>query len=131
MVGTDRGRLRASRDRIRDGVRRGAENGASRTRTGDLLGAIQALSQLSYSPAWELPINMRARGRAAYAPGAKDNREMNFGRRLALFFVLIAIVPTAALLAILLFVGHDSQRGKSDARIAAGLQTALAVSPGR
>src|SRR4051794_17991128 len=27
-------------------------SGASRTRTGDLLGAIQALSQLSYSPAW-------------------------------------------------------------------------------
>jgi hypothetical protein len=27
------------------------ESGASRTRTGDLLGAIQALSQLSYSPA--------------------------------------------------------------------------------
>jgi hypothetical protein len=26
-------------------------SGASRTRTGDLLGAIQALSQLSYSPA--------------------------------------------------------------------------------
>jgi hypothetical protein len=26
-------------------------DGASRTRTGDLLGAIQALSQLSYSPA--------------------------------------------------------------------------------
>ena len=28
-----------------------AWDGASRTRTGDLLGAIQALSQLSYSPA--------------------------------------------------------------------------------
>ena len=28
-------------------------DGASRTRTGDLLGAIQALSQLSYSPAEE------------------------------------------------------------------------------
>jgi hypothetical protein len=27
-----------------------SRNGASRTRTGDLLGAIQALSQLSYSP---------------------------------------------------------------------------------
>ena len=27
-----------------------AADGASRTRTGDLLGAIQALSQLSYSP---------------------------------------------------------------------------------
>jgi diguanylate cyclase (GGDEF)-like protein len=52
---------------------------------------------------------------------------MSFGRRLALFFVLIAIVPTAALLAILLFVSKDSQEGKSDARIAAGLQTALAV----
>src|SRR5918994_1361225 len=30
---------------------RAFESGASRTRTGDLLGAIQALSQLSYSPA--------------------------------------------------------------------------------
>ena len=29
----------------------GLFDGASRTRTGDLLGAIQALSQLSYSPA--------------------------------------------------------------------------------
>jgi hypothetical protein len=28
----------------------GISHGASRTRTGDLLGAIQALSQLSYSP---------------------------------------------------------------------------------
>jgi hypothetical protein len=31
-------------------VSRAFESGASRTRTGDLLGAIQALSQLSYSP---------------------------------------------------------------------------------
>jgi hypothetical protein len=30
--------------------RRPGRHGASRTRTGDLLGAIQALSQLSYSP---------------------------------------------------------------------------------
>jgi diguanylate cyclase (GGDEF)-like protein len=44
-----------------------------------------------------------------------------------LFFVLIAIVPTAALIGILVFVSHDSQRGKADARIAAGLQTAFAV----
>jgi hypothetical protein len=29
----------------------GLSDGASRARTGDLLGAIQALSQLSYSPA--------------------------------------------------------------------------------
>ena len=52
---------------------------------------------------------------------------MNFGRRLALFFVLIAIVPTAALIGILLLVGQDSQQGKADARIAAGLQTAVAI----
>jgi hypothetical protein len=37
-------------------------DGASRTRTGDLLGAIQALSQLSYSPA-------RAQGSYAQAAG--------------------------------------------------------------
>jgi diguanylate cyclase (GGDEF)-like protein len=52
---------------------------------------------------------------------------VSFGRRLALFFLLIAIVPTAALIAILLFVSSDSQRGKADARLAAGLQTAVAV----
>jgi diguanylate cyclase (GGDEF)-like protein len=52
---------------------------------------------------------------------------VSFGRRLALFFVLIAIVPMAALIAILIFVSNDSERGKADARIAAGLQTAFAV----
>ena len=52
---------------------------------------------------------------------------MSFGRRLALFFLLIAIVPTAALIGILLFVSADSQRGKADARLAAGVQTAVAV----
>ena len=52
---------------------------------------------------------------------------MSFGRRLALFFLLIAIVPTAALIAILLFVSADSQKGKADARLAASLQTAVAI----
>jgi diguanylate cyclase (GGDEF)-like protein len=56
---------------------------------------------------------------------------VSFGRRLALCFVLIAIVPATALIAILLLVSDDSERGKSDARIAAGLQTALAVYGGR
>ncbi len=41
-------------------------DGASRTRTGDLLGAIQALSQLSYSPA---PRSL-ATGSAGYAGAA-------------------------------------------------------------
>jgi diguanylate cyclase (GGDEF)-like protein len=52
---------------------------------------------------------------------------VSFGRRLALFFLLIAIVPMAALIAILLFVSSDSQRGKADARLAASLQTAVAI----
>jgi diguanylate cyclase (GGDEF)-like protein len=41
--------------------------------------------------------------------------------------VLIAVVPTLALIAILLFVSEDSQRGKADARLAAGLRTATAI----
>jgi diguanylate cyclase (GGDEF)-like protein len=52
---------------------------------------------------------------------------VSFGRRLALFFLLIAIVPMAALIGILLFVSDDSQRGKADARLAAGLQTAVSI----
>jgi diguanylate cyclase (GGDEF)-like protein len=52
---------------------------------------------------------------------------MNFGRRLGLFFLLIAIVPVAALIGILLFISQDSQRGKADARLAAGLQTAVSI----
>ena len=54
-------------------------------------------------------------------------RRVSFGRRLALFFLLIAIVPTAALIGILLFVGQDSQRGKADARLAAGFDTAVTI----
>jgi diguanylate cyclase (GGDEF)-like protein len=52
---------------------------------------------------------------------------VSFGRRLALFLVLIAVVPTLALIAILLFVSEDSQRGKADARLAAGVRTATAI----
>jgi diguanylate cyclase (GGDEF)-like protein len=52
---------------------------------------------------------------------------VSFGRRLALFFLLIAIVPGAALVSILLLIGNDSQQGKADARLAAGLQTAVTI----
>ena len=52
---------------------------------------------------------------------------MSFGRRLALFFLLIAIVPAAALIGILVFVSHDSAQGKADARLSAGVETAAAV----
>jgi hypothetical protein len=52
---------------------------------------------------------------------------MSFGRRLALFFVLIVLVPTLALVGILLIVSKDSRQGKADAALAAGLQTAIAL----
>ena len=62
------------------------------------------------------------------APRAKDTlRALRFGRRLALFFVLIALVPTLALIGMLVIVSEDSRRGKADARLAAGVETALAV----
>ena len=51
---------------------------------------------------------------------------MSFGRRLALFFVLIVLVPTLALVGMLIIVSEDSRQGKADARLSAGLDTALA-----
>ena len=76
-------------------------NGASRTRTGDLLGAIQALSQLSYSPEGGTYVGSLRGCQASRGPRIRCLR-VSFGRRLALFFLLIAVVPTVALLAILL-----------------------------
>lgn len=52
---------------------------------------------------------------------------MSFGRRLRLFFVGIVAIPMAAVAVLVLQVGHDSQVGKADARLAAGLGTARAV----
>ena len=46
---------------------------------------------------------------------------------MALFFVLIALLPTAALIGILLFISDDSRRGKADAHLAASLETGVAV----
>jgi diguanylate cyclase (GGDEF)-like protein len=52
---------------------------------------------------------------------------LSFGRRLALFFLLIVLVPTLALLAVVLFVSEESRSGKADARLAAGLDTATGL----
>ena len=52
---------------------------------------------------------------------------MSFGRRLALFFLLIVLVPTLALLVVILFVSEESRRGKADARLSAGLDTATGL----
>ena len=55
---------------------------------------------------------------------------MSFGKRLALFFILIALVPTLALAGMLILVSEDSREGKADARLAAGLETAIALHEG-
>jgi diguanylate cyclase (GGDEF)-like protein len=52
---------------------------------------------------------------------------VSFGRRLAFFFLLIVLVPTLALVAVLLAVSQDSRRGKADAQLAASLDTAVAL----
>jgi diguanylate cyclase (GGDEF)-like protein len=71
-------------------------------------------------------VGSQATFQAGRGPRIRCQR-VSFGRRLALFFLLIAIVPTAALIGILLFVSQDSQRGKADARLAGGLQTAVTI----
>lgn len=55
---------------------------------------------------------------------------MSFGRRLALFFILIALVPTLALVGMLVIISEDARRGKADARLASGLETAIALYQG-
>jgi diguanylate cyclase (GGDEF)-like protein len=52
---------------------------------------------------------------------------MSFRGRLFIFFTIIVIVPMAAVTVVLFRITSDSETGKSDARIAQGLTTALAV----
>lgn len=52
---------------------------------------------------------------------------MSFRGRLFIFFTIIVIVPMAAVAVVLFKITSDSESGKSDARIAQGLTTALAV----
>jgi diguanylate cyclase (GGDEF)-like protein len=52
---------------------------------------------------------------------------MSFRGRLFIFFTIIVIVPMAAVAVVLFKITSESATGKSDARIAQGLTTALAV----
>ncbi len=52
---------------------------------------------------------------------------MSFGRRLILFFLLIVVVPMLAVAGLLLQVTAESRNGKADARLAAGVQTAVSL----
>jgi diguanylate cyclase (GGDEF)-like protein len=52
---------------------------------------------------------------------------LSFRRRLTLFFVLIVVLPMIALAVLVNEVAGDSESGKADARLAAGLETAISV----
>ncbi len=52
---------------------------------------------------------------------------MSFRGRLALFFLLIVVIPIAAIALLVVDVTRDSQDGKADARLSTGVDTALAV----
>jgi diguanylate cyclase (GGDEF)-like protein len=52
---------------------------------------------------------------------------LSFRHRLTLFFVLIVVLPMIAVAALVINVTGESSSGKADARLAAGLETALSV----
>src|SRR5438045_5575079 len=52
---------------------------------------------------------------------------MSFRGRLFIFCTIIVVVPMAAVAVVLFRITNDSETGKSDARIAQGLTTALAI----
>lgn len=52
---------------------------------------------------------------------------MTFRRRLTLFFLLIVVLPMIAVAVLVVQIADDSETGKADARLAAGMETALAL----
>ena len=52
---------------------------------------------------------------------------MSFRGRLALFFLLIVVIPIAAIALLVVDVTSDSQSGKADAALSTGVSTALSV----
>ena len=52
---------------------------------------------------------------------------MSFGVRLRVFFVAIVAVPMVVLAAAIVVITRDSQDGKTDARLASGLETSRAL----
>ena len=52
---------------------------------------------------------------------------MSFRGRLALFFLLIVVIPIAAITLLVVDVTNESQEGKADARLSTGLTTALEI----
>jgi hypothetical protein len=90
-------------------------NGASGTRTRDLLGAIQALSQLSYSPA--LPGHARAaRARIQSPRRSQRRRNSRCGQRHALARPLTEIDESQSRLGVMSSARHAPRSSRSTTR---------------
>jgi diguanylate cyclase (GGDEF)-like protein len=64
---------------------------------------------------------------SAEADADLSSRPLSFRRRLTLFFLLIVVLPMIAVAIIVVQVSGESQTGKADARLAAGLETSLSL----
>ncbi len=53
--------------------------------------------------------------------------QLSYRHRLTLFFLLIVVLPMVALAVLVVSVSGDSSTGKADARLGAGVETALAI----
>jgi diguanylate cyclase (GGDEF)-like protein len=103
-------------------------DGARGTRTPDLLGAIQALSQLSYSPAKAVRGRISVRRGQPIVAGASprwgvrhrlplQGTPVSFRNRLSLFFLLLVIVPVLAVAAVGIVIVRNSESDRNDATI--------------
>ena len=70
---------------------------------------------------------MRCAGEGWLGNGRSKLLQVSFRLRLTLFFVLIVVLPMVALAVLVVQIAADSESGKADARLSAGLRTATTV----
>src|SRR3954463_1068480 len=104
-------------------------SGARGTRTPDLLGAIQALSQLSYSPEEPQSVarDQRCRGAGGPAATVPSAGKMSFRNRLRLFFAMIVVAPMVVVAIVLFFLIFGSEKGQADAKADTQRRVAQAI----
>ena len=70
---------------------------------------------------------MRCAGEGWLGNGRSKLLQVSFRFRLTLFFLLIVVLPMVALAVLVVQISADSESGKADARLSAGLRTATTV----
>ena len=70
---------------------------------------------------------MRCAGEGWLGNGRSKLLQVSFRLRLTLFFLLIVVLPMVALAVLVVQISADSESGKADARLSAGLRTATTV----